>query len=211
MGNSHPGLFCWGGSIASHVLLSLPPPQLYMLGPWINYSAVHLCLTFIFQYIPVPDPAQTNLLLFPLDGLLRANSVLQTLSLLSRPGVSPLLVQSPLFHFILGMTASAGGGLLGGTLSLTSETWTFSTPPPLRTGVFGLWSTHDMWAGGIVAVIYGSLTSHPAFANVLSVTLSTSSARASSVAVMIAFFGARAFATRPKKLVQPPKEKVKTQ
>ncbi|KAJ7733755.1 hypothetical protein DFH07DRAFT_845329 [Mycena maculata] len=191
-------LMCWGGSIASHVLLSLPPPQLYAPAPWLNYSAVHLLFTALFHYFPIPDTFLTNAVLFPLDGLLRANSVIHTLSLLSIPSVNPLLVTSPLFHFILGATASAGGGLVGGTLSLWTPNWQFSTPPPLRTGVWGIWSTLDIWAGGVVAAIYSTLTAHPAFVPLRASFVSQEAepfsvldAKVTAAAAMVFFFGIR--------------------
>ncbi|KAJ6593816.1 hypothetical protein B0H19DRAFT_1092110 [Mycena capillaripes] len=156
-------LMCWGGSFATHFLLSLPPTQLYAPGPWINYSAVHLLFTVLFHYLPIPDPSLSNAFLFPLDALLRANSITHAISLLALPSVDPLLVASPLFHFILGAAASAAGGLVGGTFSLWTPNWHLSTPPPLRTGVWGVWSTLEIWAGGIVASTYSVLTAHPAF------------------------------------------------
>ncbi|KAF7321355.1 hypothetical protein MKEN_00655700 [Mycena kentingensis (nom. inval.)] len=210
-------LMCWGGSIGTHVLLGLPPPQLYAIGPWMNYSTVHILLTSLFNYIPVPNPTTTNLVLFPLDGLLRANSVLVTLSMLKLPSVNPLLAASPLFHFILGAVASAGGGLLGTTLSVWTESWQLSTPPPLRAGVWGLWSTLDIWAGGVVAVVYGILTAHPAFPSLLGEEpASISAARASSAALMIAFFALRVFVTpltspRPPPVAKKSGKKEKTQ
>ncbi|KAJ7497209.1 hypothetical protein FB451DRAFT_1386507 [Mycena latifolia] len=204
-------LMCWGGSLASHWLLSLPPPQLYAPGPWINYSAVHLLFTALFYYLPIPDAALTNAVLFPLDALLRANSVLHTISLLAIPSVNPLLVASPLFHFILGAAASAGGGLLGGTFSLWTPNWQFSTPPPLRTGVWGLWSTLDIWAGGLVASTYSVLTAHPAFLPLRASfasepqPMSALDAKVASAAVMIVLFGLRvAAATLPLKSSKPP-------
>ncbi|KAJ7132837.1 hypothetical protein C8R43DRAFT_1023620 [Mycena crocata] len=218
-------LMCWGGSIASHLMLSLPPPQLYALGPWINYSTVHLIFTVLFHYLPIPDTTLTNAVLFPFDGLLRANSVTHTLTLLSVPSVNPLLVTSPLFHFFLGAAASAGGGLLGGTLSLWTSNWQFSTPPPLRTGVWGLWSTLDIWAGGVVASAYGLLSAHPAFLP-LRTTLtsqevkpySASDAKVASAALMIVLFGLRiAAATLSSNGPKPPlnarqsEKKVKSQ
>ncbi|KAJ7096409.1 hypothetical protein C8R44DRAFT_644001 [Mycena epipterygia] len=228
-------LMCWGGSLASHFLLSLPPPQLYAAGPWINYSAVHLLFTVLFHYLPIvctaflfsidphstqPDTFLTNALLFPLDALLRANSVIHTLSLLAVPSVNPLLVASPLFHFILGAAASAGGGLVGGTLSLWTPNWHFSTPPPLRTGVWGVWSTLDIWAGGLVASTYSILTAHPAFLPLrASITsqeakpLTVLDAKAAAAAVMVFLFGLRVVATAPRKPVAPAEQggKVKTQ
>ncbi|KAJ7703288.1 hypothetical protein B0H17DRAFT_1042603 [Mycena rosella] len=206
-------LMCWGGSLASHLLLSLPPPQLYAPGPWINYSAVHLLFTVLFHYFPIPNTFLTNAVLFPLDALLRANSVIHTMSLLAVPSVNPLLVTSPLFHFILGAAASAGGGLLGGTLSLWTPNWQFSTPPPLRTGVWGIWSTLDIWAGGMVASTYSVLTAHPAFlpirASIVSQTepWSTIDAKHASAAVMIFFFGLRIASA----ILPPPPQAAKSQ
>ncbi|KAJ7045426.1 hypothetical protein C8F04DRAFT_1064735 [Mycena alexandri] len=212
-------LMCWGGSLSSHLLLSLPPPQLYALGPWINYSAVHVLFTVLFHYLPIPDASFTNTVLFPLDGLLRVNSVIHTLSLLNVPSVSPLLVTSPLFHFILGAAASAGGGLLGGTFSLWTPNWQFSTPPPLRTGVWGFWSTLDIWAGGVVAVTYSILTGHSAFlplrTSFTAKPLPVVNAQTTAAAIMVVLFGLRiAAANMASKATKPPvaaKVKVKTQ
>ncbi|KAF8210143.1 hypothetical protein K438DRAFT_1710737 [Mycena galopus ATCC 62051] len=216
-------LMCWGGTFASHLLLSLPPPQLYAPGPWINYSAVHIFFTVLFHYFPIPDPSLTNAVLFPLDGLLRVNSITQALSHLANSSVNPLLVDSPLFHFILGAAASAGGGLLGGTLNLWTPNWHFSTPPPLRTGVWGVWSTLDIWAGGVVASTYGVLTAHPAFlplrayfASKEVAAFSVRDARAVSAALMILFFGVRVYAVntaaaRPPMASKPSEKKIKTQ
>ncbi|KAJ6499388.1 hypothetical protein C8R45DRAFT_1093599 [Mycena sanguinolenta] len=215
-------LMCWGGTFACHLLLSLPPPQLYAPGPWINYSAVHLFLTLLFHYSPIPDTAVTNAVLFPLDGLLRASSVLQALSHLSNPSVNPILVASPVFHFILGAAAASGGGLLGGTLNLSTPNWHFSTPPPLRTGVWGVWSTLDIWAGGVVASTYGVLTAHPAFlplrASIASPNISIRDARAVAAGLMIFFFGARVWIPRlvaarstAPVIEKPSEKKLKTQ
>ncbi|KAJ7783044.1 hypothetical protein B0H16DRAFT_1709874 [Mycena metata] len=194
-------LMCWGGSLTSHLLLSLPPPQLYALGPWINYSAVHLLFTVLFHYFPIPDP-----------------SIHKHSSLPSRwTSPLPLLVTSPLFHFILGATASAGGGLLGGTFSLWTPNWQFSTPPPLRTGVWGFWSTLDIWAGGVVAVTYGILAGHPAFlplrTSFAAKPLPVVNAQTTAAAIMVVLFGLRvaAMASKAAKAPVAAKEKVKTQ
>jgi len=218
-------LMSWGGALASHSLLSLPPPQLYTVGPWINYSAAHLLFTLLFHYFPVPDPSFTNAILSPLDGLLRANSVLHTTTLLANPSVNRLLEGSPLFHFILGAAASAGGGLVGGSFSLWTPDWQFSMPPPLRTDSWGLWSTLDIWAGGVVAVTYGILIAHPAFQPLRAyLTLaevkpsSIPAARDTCATIMVALYGLRAVvATVPSKAAKPPLnteqsgKKVKTQ
>jgi len=212
-------LMSWGGSLASHSLLSLPPPQLYAAGPWINYSAVHLLFTLVFHYFPVPDPSFSNAILSPLDGLLRANRVLYTTTLLANPSVNQLLVGSPLFHFILGAAASAGGGLVGGSFSLWTPDWQFSMPPPLRTDSWGLWSTLDIWAGGVVALTYGTLTAHPAFqplrAYLTLAEVNIPAARAISASVMVALYAIRAVLatvpTKPPLNTEQSGKKVKTQ
>ncbi|KAJ7188359.1 hypothetical protein C8R46DRAFT_1054545, partial [Mycena filopes] len=211
-------LMCWGGSLASHLLLSLPPPQLYAPGPWINYSTVHILFTVLFYYLPIPNTSLTNAVLFPLDALLRANSILHTLALLNVPSVHPLLAASPFFHLIL--------GLMGGTFSLWTPNWQFSTPPPLRTGVWGVWSTLDIWGGAVVAATYSVLTGHPAFLPLRTSfssqdakPLSVSNAQTTAAAVMVVLFGLRVGAAHipSSKVVKPPafaKEsgrKVKTQ
>jgi hypothetical protein len=151
------------------------------------------------------------------------NSVIHALSHLANPSVNPLLVASPLFHFILGAAASSGGGLLAGTLNVWTPNWHFSTPPPLRTGVWGLWSTLDIWAGGVVAATYSILTAHPAFVSLRayiaspdSKPLSIRDARGVSAAVMIVLFGLRVYAAnttapRPPVATKPSEKKVKTQ
>ncbi|KAK7057272.1 hypothetical protein R3P38DRAFT_2840331 [Favolaschia claudopus] len=194
-------LMCWGGSFASHFLLGIPSPQIYALGPWINYTMVHLFFTALFDYFPLPDSTLTNTVLFPLDGLLRANSVILALSHLKNPSVNPLLVASPLFHFLLGAAASSGGGLLGGTLNVWTPNWHFSTPPPLRSGVWGVWTTLDIWAGGVVAATYGLLTAHPAFQPLRAQIsfldakpFSVRDAKSASAALMILLFGLRVYA-----------------
>ncbi|KAF7315361.1 hypothetical protein MIND_00050700 [Mycena indigotica] len=212
-------IMCWGGSLAVHMLLSLPPPHLYTFAPWLNYAAVHLLVSSLLSYLPIPDPAHANALLFPLDGLLRTNSVLQAVSLLNlSKNLNPLLSESPLFHFILGAAASSGGGLLGGTLGVWTSNWQVSTPPPLRIGVWGVWSTLDIWAGGVIACVYGLLTAHPAFLPLRALLTSQKAAtihtaRTLSAALMIAFFGLRVLATSPKAPVvqKKPGQKEKTQ
>nr|GAT57622.1 predicted protein [Mycena chlorophos] len=202
-------LTCWGGSLASHLLLGLYPPQLYLLGPWINYSAVHLVASFLLSSVSIPDLARTNAYLFPLDGLLRANAVLHTLSLLDVPTVNPVLVASPLFHFILGAAVSSGGGLVGGTFSLWTPNWHFSTPPPLRAGQWGIWGTLDIWAGGVVTLVYDALTAHPACAGILSIEpVSVPTARSLAATLMIVLFGLRVLASpRPRPQSKAEEEK----
>lgn len=156
----------WGGMLFSHLLLSLPPPVLYAPQPWINYISVHLILTFLFSLAPSvltnSDFLSTlDLALFPIDAMLRVNAVVGTLSHLA-PGspsfdtISPVLINSPLFHFIIGCTASAGGGVTAATLGVWNTSWGSGgfTPVFLRKGprtpFKNALSTLDVWGGGLV-------------------------------------------------------------
>ncbi|TFK60858.1 hypothetical protein BDN72DRAFT_965489 [Pluteus cervinus] len=163
-------VMAWGGTVLSSLLLSQPPPMLYSVGIWINYIVPHLILTFLFSTSFLsPSLLTTNshlvdTILFPLDGLLRAGSVAGTLALLSNPSspVNPLLASSPLTHLILGAIASGGGGTTAATINAWNPQWSFNTPVFLRDGV-GWLGTLDLWGGALAAIIYSSLTSHPAF------------------------------------------------
>ncbi|KAJ3999702.1 hypothetical protein F5050DRAFT_879848 [Lentinula boryana] len=80
---SYIGGFCvmsWGGMVFSHILLNLPPPVLYASQVWFNYISIHLFLTAVFSLIPFflvdADLLSTvDLVLFPLDAMLRVNAV----------------------------------------------------------------------------------------------------------------------------------------
>jgi len=229
---SYIGGFClmsWGGMLFSHFLLNLPPPVLYAPQPWINYISVHLLLTFVFSLVPsvITDSAfltSLDLVLFPIDAMLRTNAVVGTLSHLAPESptyasISPALINSPLFHFILGCTASAGGGVTAATLGVWNPNWGSGgfTPAFLRKGPPSLpksiLSTLDVWGGGLVAVIYGLSTSHSAFLPLISnlspyiyafalidvketTPLSPLEGKSVAAAVLMVFFGIRALAAK---------------
>ncbi|KAL0072659.1 hypothetical protein AAF712_000422 [Marasmius tenuissimus] len=194
-------IMSWGGMLISHFLLNLPPPPIYSFMPYMNYLGVHFLLTFVttlFPQILSPTNLPTyDVILFPLDAVLRVNSITSTIDLLSsNPNVNPLLKTSPLFHLIIGAVASAGGGVSAGTLSTWTSQWAFSTPVFLRPAA-GLLATLDVWAGSIIALVYDLATSHPAFDGFLpSFTLipvlSPLGARALCTIVLSAMFGFRA-------------------
>jgi hypothetical protein len=126
----------WGGSVITHFLLSIPPPQLYSIHPWINYVGVHLFLTLLFTLLPPVRPKYPPLsseanpvwcqLLRPAvldtlspipDALVRTASLTNALRTLStHPSISPALSDSWFTHVVVGAVASAGGGTLAGTL-----------------------------------------------------------------------------------------------
>lgn len=105
-------------------------------------------------------PRTLDTILFPLDAVLRTNSVVWTLSLLTAPSVHPQYVNSPLTHLILGALASAGGGLSAATLSTWTPNWSFRTPPVLQRGA-GAFGTLDVWGGALVGAY--SPFPYPAF------------------------------------------------
>lgn len=166
-------LACWGGGVLTHLTMGLPPPQFYSFHPWINYITVHLVLTALFNVFPgLLVPKIYDTLLFPLDGLLRAHSVVSAVSLPANPAISNPLsaLSSPnphkamdtaLGHIILGVIASSAGGITLSTLSLWSDDWRFSTPPILKAT---FWGSADVWGGAIAAIIYSSSTHAAAFA-----------------------------------------------
>ncbi|KAF9451569.1 hypothetical protein P691DRAFT_662872 [Macrolepiota fuliginosa MF-IS2] len=194
-------IMCWGGGLLSNFMLGLPPPMLYSFGPWINYLTVHLVLTGLFTFFPaLLHPPTFDTVLFPLDALVRATSVVSTVSNLypsssSYKQINPLYVNSALTHMILGALASSGGGLAAGTLGAWTSQWGMSTPPVFRAGV-GLWGSLDVWGGAYiglsflafvicdfvltlrcvcvyyVALVYGVAMNHPAFKNFLPTVLS---------------------------------------
>lgn len=171
-------IMCWGGGLLTNFMLGLPPPMLYSFGPWINYLTVHFVLTALFSFSPSFLHLSTlDTVFFPLDALVRTTAIIGSVSLLSPSSasakqISPLYVNSPLTHMIIGALASAGGGLSAGTLGTWTNQWNFSTPPVLRAGV-GLWGSLDVWGGSLVAMVYGVATNHPAFRNFIPMLLRT--------------------------------------
>lgn len=171
-------IMCWGGGLLTNFMLGLPPPMLYSFGPWINYLTVHFVLTALFSFFPSFLHLSTlDTVFFPLDALVRTTAIIGSVSLLSPSSasakqISPLYVNSPLTHMIIGALASAGGGLSAGTLGTWTNQWNFSTPPVLRAGV-GLWGSLDVWGGSLVAIVYGVATNHPAFRNFIPMLLRT--------------------------------------
>ncbi|EDR10180.1 uncharacterized protein LACBIDRAFT_318299 [Laccaria bicolor S238N-H82] len=160
---------CWAGGLLSHFLLGLPPPMLYSFHPYIIYITVHLVSTLLFSLFPflLSAPALIDTLLFPLDALLRANTVALNLAHLSLPlspsSRTPLqYALSPFSHLLFGSIAVASGGIALSTFSLASNQWSLSTPHVLRSTA-GLWDNTDVWAGALAAYIYSSTTHHPAF------------------------------------------------
>lgn len=188
--------------IISHTLLSMPPPVLYSFHPYINYISTHLFLTAVFTLFP--DLLTSPLLetaLVPIDALLRANAVTSTVSILHDPSnsdVNPKLLLSPLFHAILGAVASAGGGVTAATLKTWTPEWSLGTPVFLRSGA-GLIGSLDVWGGSLVAVIFSTMTLHPAFEDMYlkpSFALSTLGAKAVTGYVFTVLFGYRLWKVR---------------
>lgn len=181
-------IMSWGGSVWSHILLGLHPPQLYSVHPWISYLSIHLLLTGIFPHIQSAlSPRTLDTLLFPMDSVLRLTSITASLSFLqSHP--DPRLSQSLFLQLIIGAVASAGGGATAATLGVWTPDWKFNTPMVLTSDLVG---TTDVWGGMVTAFTYGLLTaSHPTHQYLLQ-TLSITS----NPGPVLSPLGARAAAT----------------
>lgn len=162
---------CWGGGVLTHLIMGLPPPHFYSFHPWINYITVHLVLTAVFNIFPnLLQPKIYDTILFPIDGILRAHSVVSALALFNVPAISNPLsalsapspyksMDSCFGHMVLGILASAAGGISLSSLSLWSEEWKFGTPPILKAS---LWGSADVWGGALAAIVYSSATHSPA-------------------------------------------------
>lgn len=87
-------------------------------------------------------------MLFPIDALIRLNSVA---SALDKQSIHPNrnIAESPLFSFILGAVASSGGGVTAATLGVFGPDWSFTTPVFLRSSVLG---TVDVWGGSFAGM-----------------------------------------------------------
>ncbi|KAF7984301.1 hypothetical protein HWV62_15271 [Athelia sp. TMB] len=170
-------ILAWGGGVSSHVLLGLPPPQLYSARPWVGYLAVHLALTFLgpllkFEKIP---PRVMDTLCLPIDTLLRVISIFSALNLLTpAPGsplqVNPLLAASPIVPLFLGAIASSGGGTLASALSVWEPEWRLRSPGWMRAGV-GLRGSVDVWGGAVAAGVWCFLAGQQPFYQNLRVTV----------------------------------------
>ncbi|KAF8347555.1 hypothetical protein F5887DRAFT_956305 [Amanita rubescens] len=194
-------IMCWGGSVLSHLFLGLPSPTFYSIHLYINYIAPHLLFTLIFTLYPdLLNPRLLDTFLFPLDALLRTNTITATIGLLSNSGVNPVYASSPLAHMLLGAIASAGGGLSAATLKTWTPEWSLGTPPVLKEGA-GIWGTVDVWGGALVALVYGIVTSHHAysgFADTLgfapgTIVFSPLGAKALGAVLLTVLFGLRVF------------------
>jgi len=158
-------LMCWGGSLGVHTLLSLSSPQILSIHPYINYLIPHIFLSALFP-LPFPLLKLVDTLLPLIDAILRTGGITSSLHLalthtsLGQPKPSLFL------QLLLGAIASAGGGVLAGTLNVFSPNWSFSTPPFLLSNTPGgfLLGTLDLWSGSIVSLVYGILIgSHPSY------------------------------------------------
>ncbi|KAK0207909.1 hypothetical protein DFS33DRAFT_392136 [Desarmillaria ectypa] len=213
-------IMCWGGMVLSHTLLSLPPPILFSIHPYINYIVPHLAVTLLFAIFPnILSSPNLDLVLFPLDGLLRANAVTSTLAMISSsPAIDNKLTSSALFHIIIGAVVSCGGGASAATLKTWTSEWSFGTPVFLRSGV-GFWGSLDVWSGSLVAIVYSTMTFHPAFDEVVpfevrpAFALSSLGAKAVGSYIYTILFGLRVWKAKlsSASVVKKGKGKTKTQ
>lgn len=170
-------VMAWGGGVITHQLLGLPAPQLTYFNPYIVYITTHIVITLLFRILPfLPSLLPyIDMILFPIDAIVRVGSITGAVSLMSptsptHASVNSALSGSILTHMIIGAFASAGGGLTASTFSTWSPNWTFSTPPFLQAPsmIAFIFASMDLWAGALIAALYGVLTGHEAFALVRS-------------------------------------------
>ncbi|KAF8629798.1 hypothetical protein AX15_003269 [Amanita polypyramis BW_CC] len=212
-------IMSWGGNIFSHLLVGLPPPTFYSVDLYTNYLSTHLFFTALFNYYPnLLNARLLDTILFPLDALLRTNSITSSITLLTGPGVNPVYAASPLTHLLLGAVASSAGGLSAATLRTWTPEWSLGMPPVLKEGA-GVWGTLDVWGGALVALVHGIATSHPAFSSFTdtlgfapgTVVLSPLGAKSLGAIVLTLLFGLRVFYTHwsNKSVPRPAQKKVK--
>lgn len=151
----------WGGSVTSHILLSLPIPQLLSFSPLLTYTITHLVLPDIQR---LPSLKTLDLSMPLLDALLRTASIAAGVEA-CRNHWSPAVTESLSIQLFIGAITSAGGGVLAQTLRVWEPSWRLSRPSFLEQGT--LLASTDVWSGTLVAGIYGFLTtSHPIYPRV---------------------------------------------
>ncbi|KAF8310613.1 uncharacterized protein EI90DRAFT_3100093 [Cantharellus anzutake] len=133
-----------GGTLGVHSLLSLPPPQILSLHPYINYLNPSSfpspsLLKFIDTVLPM------------VDAILRTGGITSSIHLALTHPTHPQLRSSLFLQLLLGAVASAGGGVLAGTLNVFSAHWSFTTPPFLRSNTpsGSFLGTLDIWSGSV--------------------------------------------------------------
>jgi len=155
-------IFCWGGGLLSHFLLSLPPPQILSAYPTINYLSVHIFITYLLTNtsIAFPSPKILNSFLPLIDAILRTGAICSSVTL-AHTHPNPALSSSLFLQLVIGAVASAGGAVSASTLGIWELEWSFRTPPFLRGGLV---DTLDVWSGSLAAAVYGMLLGfHPAY------------------------------------------------
>ena len=163
-------LMAWGGSIVSHILLSLPIPQLLSFTPLLVYATTHFCLPDI-RNLPSLKTLDS---IFPLvDALLRTTAIAAGVEA-CRNHPSPAISGSLSIQLFIGAVASSAGGISAQTLSVWEPSWRLSRPIFLQEGT--MLAGTDVWSGTLVAAIYGCLTaSHPQYPKLIGLLYSADS------------------------------------
>lgn len=192
-------IMCWGGSLTVAFLLSAPAPQLVSSMPWIVYPAVHLALSSLFHFVPIPDAKFLDTVLPLVDSVVRSFPIVTAIDLV-RAHPNPLINESLTAQIVCAAVASAGGSAWASALGVWEIDWRFRTPSLLGAG--GLMPSVDAWAGILAGITFGALSgSHPLYAayglkygrrGLLDKPyLSPLEARAAAVAVLTVIFGWR--------------------
>ena len=153
---------CWGGSVTVAFLLGVPAPQLVSSMPWIVYPAVHLALSSLFHFVPIPDAKLLDTVLPFVDAIVRSYPIVTAVELVYKHS-NPLIRQSLTAQIVVAAVASAGGSAWASALGVWEIDWRFRTPSLLGAG--GLMPSVDAWAGVLAGITYGALSgTHPLYA-----------------------------------------------
>ncbi|POW00599.1 hypothetical protein PSHT_12975 [Puccinia striiformis] len=140
-------LMAWGGSIVSHILLSLPIPQLLSFTPLLVYATTHFCLPDI-RNLPSLKTLDS---IFPLvDALLRTTAIAAGVEA-CRNHPSPAISGSLSIQLFIGAVASSAGGISAQTLSVWEPSWRLNRPIFLQEGT--MLAGTDVWSGTLSSSI----------------------------------------------------------
>ncbi|PLW09292.1 hypothetical protein PCANC_22930 [Puccinia coronata f. sp. avenae] len=163
-------LMAWGGSIVSHMLLSLPIPQLLTFTPMMVYAGTHMSVRVLGW---MPSVATMDSVFPVVDGLLRTSAIAAGVDA-CRQHPTAAVSQSLSIQLFVGAVASSGGTIAAQTLSVWEPVWRLSRPLFLQQD--SILASTDVWSGSLIAALYGYLTaSHPLYLTLYPQSASTKS------------------------------------
>ncbi|MBW0488539.1 hypothetical protein O181_028254 [Austropuccinia psidii MF-1] len=156
-------LMAWGGSIWSHLFLSLPIPQMLSFKPLLAYGITHLIIPDISR---LPTLKTLDSFLPLIDALIRTTAIAAGVEACRTHPVSAVS-ESWAIQLFIGAISSSGGGISAQALRVWEPNWCLARPSFLQEGT--MLAGTDVWSGALIAAIYGALTaSHPSYHHFLS-------------------------------------------